>query len=115
MNRIVFSELWDKLRVGEPRFTTIRSYTRQKERYYRSLIGQTLVIWYSHGGSDNHGRELGTAVLRDVSAVVPRDMPVETLREDVLRSGKVDSTWMKRLCAMDVALLLKFEKEETRR
>ena len=107
MNRIQFSEDWDKLR--SPRFTTIRSYRREKEEYYRSLIGQTLLVWRATGRSRWNGRKVGTATLRSVSVVVPSELGYETLRADVLLRGVPSITWMDKIVGMDRALLLEFE------
>ena len=108
MNRIKFSADWDKLR--EPRFTTIRSYSREKEEYYRARVGKPFTIlrvpnyWWSH-----RGHKIGTATLRAVRVVTPRDLPAGELHRDVLRDGIPDNGWLERLLTMDRALLLEFE------
>ena len=84
MNRIKFSEDWDKL--AEPRFTTIRSYRASKETYYRSQIGKTLTLWRQTGRSVWNGHKIGQAVLLRVEAVRPRDLPVTLLIRDVTRA-----------------------------
>jgi len=38
MNKIKFTHVWDKL--NDPEFTTIRSWNKEKEDYYRGCIGQ---------------------------------------------------------------------------
>ena len=107
MNSIKFSEDWDKL--GEPRFTTIRSYRREKEEYYRGLLGRDFVLWRATWRSTWNGHKIGTATLRVVRVVTPRDLPAGDLHRDVLRGGHPDPEWMGRLMAMDRALLLEFE------
>lgn len=107
MNRIRFTELWDKLE--QPRFTTIRSYRRDKETYYRSLVGQELLPWLDNGKSVYFGRPLGRATLRSVRVVKPGDLPAHELRADLLHGGQVDRVWESRVLAMDRALLLEFE------
>lgn len=107
MNRIQFTEDWDKLKA--PRFTTIRSYRAEKEEYYRSLIGQPLLVWRKTGRSIWNGHKVGTATLRRVEVVEPRRLPAELLWTDVARNGTVDNAWLRRLMEMDRALLLEFE------
>ncbi len=109
MNRIKFSEDWDKL--TEPRFTTIRSYRASKETYYRSQVGKTLTVWRQTGRSVWNGHKIGQAVLLRVEAVRPRDLPVTLLIRDVTRGGKPDAEWMVRLVDMPKALLLEFENQ----
>ena len=107
MNRIQFTEDWDKLAL--PRFTTIRSYRPEKEEYYRSQVGKTMLIWRKTGRSLWNGHKIGTATLRSVRIVKPGDLPAAELRADILRGGQPDRTWEARLLAMDRALLLEFE------
>ena len=45
MNKIKFSYVWDKL--NDPEFTTIRSWNKEKEDYYRGCIGQEFQVWKS--------------------------------------------------------------------
>ncbi len=107
MTRIKFSEDWDKLR--EPRFTTIRSYRPDKERYYRGLVGSAFVLWRETGHSFWNEHKVGVATLRTVRIVRPADLPAAEFRADVLRGGTPDRTWEARLLAMDRALLLELE------
>ncbi len=107
MNRIQFSEDWDKLR--DPRFTTIRSYRPAKEAYYRSQVGQTMVVWRKTGRSVWNGHKVGTATLLRVEVVVPRELPAELLWTDTARNGTVDNNWIRKLMEMDKALFLEFE------
>ena len=107
MKRIRFTEAWDKL--ADPRFTTIRSYRPEKERYYRSLVGETLTVWHATGRSFWNGRKVGEATLTGVREVRPADLPASLLARDVTLRGRVDTAWWNRLMAMDRALLLEFE------
>lgn len=107
MNRIQFSEDWDKLR--EPRFTTIRSYRPAKEAYYRSQVGQTMLVWRKTGRAVWNGHKIGTATLLRVETVRPGEMPAEILHRDVMRGGRPDPIWFGRLLDMPRALLLEFE------
>ena len=109
MNRVKFSVDWDKLRA--PQFTTIRSYNLKKEKYYRSLIGQEFTVLrvpheFAH---PSKGRKVGSATLRSVSVILPRNLPAIELQTDVMLGGKPDQKWLDRLLAMDKALLLEFE------
>ncbi|MGI0067845.1 MAG: hypothetical protein ACREB9_05445, partial [Thermoplasmata archaeon] len=105
---IKFSEDWDKLKW--PRFTTIRTYRPRKFEFYRSHIGEEFTILrverptWSWGG-----RKVGTATLRRVERVVPREIYFGDLRADVMIAGKMDMAWMARLLAMDHSILLEFE------
>ena len=59
-NRIKFSENWDKL--ARPRFTTIRSYSKEKEEYFRCHIGQPFTILRVKNIWSYIGRKIGNAV-----------------------------------------------------
>ena len=43
MNKIRFSHVWDKLR--DPEFTTIRTWTKEKEEYYKEHTGEEFQVW----------------------------------------------------------------------
>ena len=107
MNRISFTEDWDKLR--ESRFTTIRSYRPEKEQYYRELVGKTLLLWRKTGRSVGNGHGIGQATLLSVEVVCPRHLPMWIIHEDVRRGGVMDNGWLHRLMLMDKGLLLTFE------
>ena len=83
MNRIQFTEDWDKL--AQPRFTTIRSYERAKEEYYRSQVGKTMLVWRKTGRSIWNGHKIGTATLRSVCVVRPADLPYSNRKTATLR------------------------------
>jgi hypothetical protein len=109
MNRVKFSADWDKLK--DSRFTTIRSYRIEKEKFYRALVGQPFTILrvpheFSH---PSKGRKIGTATLRSVEVIVPSRMPAIELQRDVTIGGRPDQKWLDRLLSMDKALLLEFE------
>lgn len=107
MNRIKFAEDWDKL--SEPRFTTIRSYNPEKEAYYRAQIGREFTVLRVSSYWSYRGKKIGTATLRSVRVLAPRNLLASELATDVLRGGRPDPWWMKRLLAMDRALVLEFE------
>lgn len=104
MNYITFSENWDKLRA--PRFTTIRSYRREKEAHYRRLIGSRFQIRVASG--DTTYRMLGTATLLSVRVVRSGDLPAEEIRTDVMLRGEPSRIWEARLTMMGKALRLEF-------
>lgn len=109
MNRVKFTLEWDKLK--EPRFTTIRSYNRQKEEFYRALVGQEFTILkVPHElAHPSKGRKIGSATLRSVEVVKPGELPADLVRRDVTHEGRVNDKWLDRVLEMDKALLLAFE------
>jgi hypothetical protein len=109
VNRLKFSEDWDKLK--EPRFTTIRSHSPEKEAYYRGLVGQTLLLWRTHRpwGWSVHDHSIGRATLLRVTVVRPADLPDEVLMHDVMQGGKPSDRWKLKLYEMPKALLLELE------
>ncbi len=107
MNRLKFAEDWDKL--SKPRFTTIRSWRPEKEAYYRSAVGSEFSMIRVPTYWSFRGHKIGSATLKSVRVIVPKELPAETLIEDVRRAGKPVQVWMDRLLAMDKALLLEFE------
>lgn len=106
-NLIRFSEDWDKLR--DARFTTLRSYHLEKESFYRSRVGKPFAILLTNSYRSFSGTRVGLATLQSVSVVIPREMPTDQLGRDVNRRGKPDQQWLRRLLAMNRALLLEFE------
>lgn len=104
--RIKFTEDWDKLR--QPRFTTIRSYRPDKEEYYRGQLGQTFTILRVKNHWSNVGRKIGEATLVKVRVTRPKSLPVQVLVDDVTIGGRTEDTWLRRLLAMDVAVVLDF-------
>jgi hypothetical protein len=109
MNRVKFSADWDKLK--EPRFTTIRSYGRDKEVFYASHRGErfTLLRVPHEFAHHSKGRKIGEATLLSVSRVVPRELPLQVLLDDVRQNGRPSGEWLQKLGKMDEALLLTFE------
>lgn len=106
---IKFSVMWDKLR--QPRFTTIRSYRRDKEAFYQSRLGETFTLLkvpheFAH---PSKGRKIGEATLVRVKEVHPKEMDVTILLEDVRLNGHPDVRWLERIAGMDEGLLLEFE------
>lgn len=104
---VKFSEDWDKL--AQPRFTTIRSYRLDKERFYRKHLGETFTVLRVNNYWSHIGRKIGEATLLGVRVQSPKAIPVDELVRDVSRGGRIDEEWMRRILAMDVALVLEFE------
>lgn len=108
MNRIRFAADWDKL--GDPRFTTIRSYRSEKETFYCSKVGQDFAVVRVRHAWQNVGRQIGTATLRSVRVIVPlADLKAGELERDVQVNGAPDDGWRMRILHMPKALLLEFE------
>jgi hypothetical protein len=109
MNHIKFALDWDKLR--EPRFTTVRSYRKEKEEWYRAQVGTDFTILRvpHEMAHPSKGRKIGTATLRSVERIKPGAMSPTEFIADVTINGEPSKEWVKRLLAMDDALLLRFE------
>lgn len=105
--RVKFSEDWDKLR--SPRFTTIRTWRREKEEFYRAHVGETFTVLRVPTEWSHRGHKIGEATLLKVERVVPSALPLALLVEDVRRNGAPVSVWMDRLSRMEDGLLLTFE------
>ena len=106
---IKFSSDWDKLKA--PRFTTIRSWSGTKERFYREHIGEVSTILrvpheFAH---PSKGRKVGEATLRAVEKVAPRELPMALVANDVRIGGVPSVRWIDKISAMDEGLLLTFE------
>ncbi|MDE1822532.1 MAG: hypothetical protein KGI98_16970 [Euryarchaeota archaeon] len=111
---IKFSAPWDKL--NDRRFSTIRSWTASKERYYAGLIGKSFKVVQGEAAGTNdrfliNRKDRGRAVLRHVIVCVPSEMDRTELMRDVLLDGKPSDLWMNRLLAMPKALLLEFVRD----
>lgn len=92
-NKIKFSHLWDKLQG--PRFSTIRSWNKEKDQYYSSKIGEKFtVLKVDHFYQNKMGNLICHAYLAEVRAVNPRDLSDELLE----------------IMKMEKALLLTFDK-----
>ena len=111
MNRIRFSYAWDKL--DDPQFSTIRSWNKEKEEYYRSCIGQEFQVWKTRESYPFY-REyvICHAFLRDVLIINPRDIRQSVLRKDVMLDGQIREDWMKRILKHDMVLVLLFSKAD---
>jgi len=111
LNRIKFSERWDKL--SEVEFTTIRTWNKAKESYYRSLVGQEFKIAKAREKYPFRIEyNLRNAYLLSVVVVVPKDISPEILLKDVRLGGIVQEQWLQKLLSIDKALLLTFGSEK---
>ena len=109
MNKIRFSFLWDKL--SEPTFTTIRSWNREKEEYYRGCIGQKFSVWkVKNTYSFRPEYVICHAYLLDARVVNPNDIDKAIIEKDVLLNGTVREDWAKRILGYSMAILLVFSK-----
>ena len=107
MNRIRFSERWDKL--NDSVFTTIRPYTPEKATYYKRHIGQEYKIAKTKArypfALEYYVKK---AYLVSVEVVNPRVLDLAILAKDVRLNGQLQETWFLKLLSMKKAILLTF-------
>ena len=109
MNKIRFSHVWDKLR--DPEFTTIRSWNKEKENYYKEHTGEEFQVWKALDRYPfRKERVITHAWLYRVSVVKPSDLPETVILKDVRLDGAVQERWRTKILKMDKALLLEFAK-----
>lgn len=111
MNRIKFTHYWDKL--NDPVFTTIRSWNKEKEDYYRDCIGQKFLAWKAKNHYPfrlEHG--ICHAYLTSIQVMEPRELDPDVLRKDVTLNGAVDKGWFNKIWKMDKVIILTFSKGE---
>ena len=110
MNKIKFTYEWDKLQ--EPEFTTIRTWNKQKEEYYRSCIGQEFSCWkVKNTFSYLPEYVICHAFLQDVQVLDPKRISMETLKKDTMLDGNVNSDWLYRIMKNKTVILLAFSKQ----
>jgi hypothetical protein len=110
MNKIKFSYVWDKL--NDPQFSTIRSWDKEKEDYYRSRIGQEFQVWKSKGIYPFRLEYvICHAYLLEVQVVDPKNIPLEVLQKDVSLNGNIERTWIDRIMKNKIVILLAFSKK----
>ena len=111
MNKIKFTYEWDKLR--DPEFTTIRSWNKEKEEYYRSCIGQEFSCWkVKNTFSYLPEHVICHAFLQDVQVLDPKRISMETLKKDTMLDGNVNSDWLYRIMKNKSVILLAFSKQK---
>ena len=110
MNKIKFTHVWDKL--NDPEFTTIRSWNKEKEEYYRSCIGQEFSCWkVKNTFSYLPEHVICHAFLQDVQVLDPKRISMETLKKDTMLDGNVNSDWLYRIMKNKTVILLTFSKQ----
>ena len=110
MNKIKFTYEWDKLR--DPEFTTIRSWNKEKEDYYRGCIGQEFSCWkVKNTFSYLPEYVICHAFLQDVQVLDPKRISMETLKKDTMLDGNVNSDWLYRIMKNKTVILLTFLKQ----
>ena len=110
MNKIKFTYEWDKLR--DPEFTTIRSWNKEKEDYYRGCIGQEFSCWkVKNTFSYLPEYVICHAFLQDVQVLDPKRISMETLKKDTMLDGNVNSDWLYRIMKNKTVILLAFSKQ----
>jgi hypothetical protein len=127
MNNIIkFSMLFDKLKDIE--FTTIRSYTPEKEDYYTFMIGTNFQVWLSEPDEPyNAVKFLFNANLVSINVISPKTVfslakkkghykfkPAlrDIIEDDVKVDGNIQQDWFYKISKMDRALLLIFSKSD---
>ena len=125
MNDIIkFSRLFDKLKDRE--FTTIRSYTPEKEDYYKFMIGKNFQVWFSEQNEPyNPVKFLFNTNLLCVKVISPKTVfsfgtdPYKEkaalryiIENDVKVNGEIQQDWFYKISKMDRALLLYFSKSD---
>ena len=109
MNRIKFSLLWDKL--NDPVFTTIRSWNIEKEKYYRSHIGEEFsVLKVKNKYSVRPEPVICHAFLLGVKRMKTKDIDKATLEKDVSLNGQPSADWIIKIMKNETVLLLTFSK-----
>ncbi len=110
MNKIKFTHVWDKL--NDPEFTTIRSWNKEKEDYYRGCIGQEFSCWkVKNTFSYLPEYVICHAFLQDVQVLDPKRISMETLKKDTMLDGNVNSDWLYRIMKNKTVILLTFSKQ----
>ena len=111
MNRIRFTYMWDKL--NDPEFTTIRSWTNEKESYYRDLIGQKFQVWKAYESYPYElDHKLFDAWLLSLRVEETNNIDLSLLSYDVRINGYVWDSWYDKILKMDKAIILSFGKAE---
>ena len=111
MNKIKFSYVWDKL--NDPEFTTIRSWNKEKEDYYRGCIGQEFQVWESKETYPFRPEYvICHAWLYDVFSICPQELQQEMLEKDTKLGGEIQRDWLGRILKYEKVLLLIFSKNE---
>ena len=109
MNKIRFSHVWDKLR--DPEFTTIRTWTKEKEAYYHSKVNSRFQVWKS---KETYPFRLEYVICRawlfGAFGMSPADISIATLEKDTTLNGQVQTDWVKRFQKQDRVLVLFFSK-----
>ena len=109
MNKIKFSHVWDKL--NDPAFTTIRSWNKEKEEYYRSHISEEFQVWKVRNAySFKLEYVICHAFLLDVKKMKSKDIDKATLEKDVSLNGQPSADWIIKIMKNETVLLLTFSK-----
>jgi|ABOZ01.1.fsa_nt_gi hypothetical protein len=111
MNKIRFSHVWDKLR--DPEFTTIRTWTKEKEDYYHSKVNSHFQVWKS---KETYPFRLEYVICRawlfGAFGMSPADISIATLEKDTTLNGQVQTDWVERFQKQDRVLVLFFSKSK---
>ena len=109
MNNIKFSHVWDKLR--DPEFTTIRTWTKEKEDYYHSKVNSHFQVWKS---KETYPFRLEYVIchawLCGAFGMSLADISIATLEKDTTLNGQVQRDWIERFQQQDRVLVLFFTK-----
>ena len=110
MNKIRFSHVWDKLR--DPEFTTIRSWNKEKENYYKEHTGEEFQVWKAKEAYPFRLEYvICHAYLLEIQVVDPKNIPLGVLQKDVTFNGSIEGTWIDRIMKNKTVILLAFSKQ----
>ena len=109
MNKIKFNLPWDKL--NDPVFTTIRSWDKAKEEYYRSHIYQKYQVWKAKNSYPFRTQYvLFHAYLEKIEVVKPSEIPLPILKKDTTINGSESLEWAVKILRNEKVIILTFTK-----
>jgi len=110
LNKIKFTYEWDKLR--DPEFTTIRSWNKEKENYYKEHTGEEFQVWKAKEAYPFRLEYvICHAYLLEIQVVDPKNIPLGVLQKDVTFNGSIERTWIDRIMKNKTVILLAFSKQ----
>ena len=109
---INFSYFWDKL--NNSTFTTFRSWTLEKEKYYHSKLNKKFHVWKVQNDYPyKPDFVIFDAWLKDVKVIPPSEIPQSVIDKDVSLHGVVVMAWHEKILKMDKIIILTLSKTKT--